>query len=58
MDGTVENAKGEERSPTIRDLYPGLSEKQLREADENLHRFLAFVLNMHEPGTRSKATDI
>lgn len=53
MDPSNENQKGEEKSLTIRQLYPGLSEDQLQEAEENLHRYFAFALKMHEEGTRS-----
>lgn len=53
MDSTGENQKGKEKSPTIRELYPELSEEQLREAEENLHRYFAFALKMHEQNTQS-----
>jgi len=38
---------GVEKTPTIRDLYPQLSEVQLQEAEENLRRYFAFALKMH-----------
>lgn len=53
MDPTVENQKGEEKSLTIRQLYPELSEEQLQEAEENLRRYFAFALKMHEQSTKS-----
>jgi hypothetical protein len=33
---------------TIRDLYPHLSEDQLKEAEENLERYLELVLRIYE----------
>lgn len=35
-------------TPTIRDLYPHLSEKELTEAEDNLDRYLALVLRIFE----------
>ena len=34
--------------PTIRDLYPELNEAELKEAEENLDRYLALVLRIYE----------
>lgn len=34
--------------PTIRDLYPHLSEEELKEAEENLERYLELSLRMYE----------
>ena len=34
--------------PTIRDLYPHLSEEQLKEAEENLERYLELLLRVFE----------
>ena len=34
--------------PTIRDLYPNLTEKELAEAEDNLERYLALVLRIYE----------
>jgi len=34
--------------PTIRDLYPHLSEAQLKEAEENLDRYFELVLRICE----------
>ena len=33
---------------TIRDLYPHLNEEQLKEAEENLERYLELVLRIYE----------
>ena len=33
---------------TIRDLYPYLSEEQLKEVEENLERYLELVLQIYE----------
>ena len=38
----------EEKEITIRDLYPDLSEEQLKEAEENLHRYLGVVREIYE----------
>ena len=35
-------------TPTIRNLYPHLSEKELMEAEDNLDRYLALVLRIFE----------
>lgn len=48
MDSTVEHQKGEKKSPTIRELYPELSEDQLREAEENLHRYFEIAMEICE----------
>ena len=34
--------------PTIRDLYPRFNEQELREAEDNLDRYLALVLRIFE----------
>ncbi len=33
---------------TIRDLYPDLNEEQLKEAEDNLERYLDLVLRIYE----------
>jgi len=35
-------------SPTLRDLYPNLSEDELQEAEKNLDRYIAVVLRIQE----------
>jgi hypothetical protein len=35
-------------SPTLRDLYPNLTDAELQQAEENLERYLAVVLRIHE----------
>jgi len=35
-------------SPSIRDLYPDLTDKELTEAEDNLERYLALVLRIFE----------
>lgn len=37
-----------ESGPTIRDLYPRLSDKELIEVEETLERYLALVLRIFE----------
>jgi hypothetical protein len=45
----MENKNHEQQTgPTIRDLYPTLTEAELKEADENLERYLAFALRLYE----------
>jgi hypothetical protein len=39
----------ENAAPTIRNLYPQLDEEELREAEQNLDRYLALVLRIFEP---------
>lgn len=34
--------------PTIRDLYPTLTDPELKEAEENIERYLAIVLRIFE----------
>ncbi|TMA04616.1 MAG: hypothetical protein E6J89_19890 [Deltaproteobacteria bacterium] len=34
--------------PTIRELYPGLSDEQLKEAKENLERYLELALRIYD----------
>jgi hypothetical protein len=34
--------------PTLRDLYPHLSEEELAEAEDNLERYLKLVLRLFE----------
>ena len=34
--------------PTIRDLYPNLSDEQLQEAEENLTRYVQLTLQIYE----------
>lgn len=35
-------------APTLRDIYPDLTEEQLKQAEENLDRYLALVLRIYE----------
>jgi hypothetical protein len=37
-----------ENAPTLRNLYPDLSEDELKQADENLTQYLALVLRIFE----------
>lgn len=37
-----------EQVPSLRDLYPHLSEEQLKEAGENLNRYLEVALRIYE----------
>jgi len=39
---------GKQGGPTIRDLYPGLSDEQLKEAEENLGRYLELALRIYD----------
>jgi hypothetical protein len=38
----------ENATPSMRDVYPDLSEKELAEAEDNLDRYLALVLRIFE----------
>jgi hypothetical protein len=51
MDSTVENQKSEEKSLTVRQLYPTLSEKELVEAETNLLRYFELALDVYEDQT-------
>jgi hypothetical protein len=35
-------------APTLRDLYPNLTDDELREAEENLARYLELVLRIYK----------
>ena len=35
-------------SPTLHELYPSLNEQELKEAEENLERYVAIVLRIYE----------
>lgn len=37
-----------ETTPTLRDLYPDLTDEELREAEENLQGYLEVVLRIYE----------
>jgi hypothetical protein len=39
---------GKEGSPTIRELYPTLTEKELREAEANFRRYLEVALQTYQ----------
>ena len=39
-----------EGGPTIRDIFPTLTEQELREAVENFHRYCEIALQIHEEG--------
>jgi hypothetical protein len=38
----------QDNAPTIRDLYPDLTDEELKEARENLSRFVALTLRIFE----------
>ena len=40
--------RGQQDGSTIRDLYPHLDAGQLKEAEENLERYLVFALRLYE----------
>lgn len=37
-----------ENVPTLKELYPELSNDELKEAEENLRRYVAVVLRIHD----------
>ena len=37
-----------DKSPTLHEMYPHLSEAELREAEENLAQYLSLVLRIYE----------
>jgi phosphoglycolate phosphatase-like HAD superfamily hydrolase len=39
---------GKQDGPTIRELYPRLSEEQLKEAEENLERYVELTLRVYD----------
>jgi len=44
----VNRKTDKEKDITIRDLYPHLNEEQLKEAEDNLERYLELVLRIYE----------
>jgi hypothetical protein len=44
--------------PTIRDLYPHYTEKELAEAEDNLERYLTLVLRIFERRELQKAEQL
>ena len=47
--GGMDNDKpAKEGGPRIRDLHPGLSDQQLKEAEENLERYLELALRIYD----------
>jgi hypothetical protein len=42
-------------APTIRDLYPRLTDQELEEAEDNLERYLMLVLSIFERRELEKA---
>jgi hypothetical protein len=38
----------QQSSPTIRDLYPHLSDEDLKDADENLSRYIELTVRIYE----------
>jgi D-serine dehydratase len=47
-------ADHEQTEVTIRDLYPGLSEDELKEAEENLRRYLEVALEIYRDTERGQ----
>jgi len=45
----------ENEAPTIRDLYPNLTDQELEEAEDNLERYLILVLSIFERRELEKA---
>lgn len=43
-------------APSVRDLYPHLSEEELHEAEENLDRYLELILRIYERIERDPET--
>jgi hypothetical protein len=48
MNGSLEKGPEKRRNLTMRDLYPTLSEDELRGAAENFCRYCEIVLQIHE----------
>jgi len=44
--------------PTIRDLYPNYTEKELAEAEDNIERYLTLVLRIFERQELQKAEQL
>jgi hypothetical protein len=44
----INRGQDDKSKPTIRDLYPNLSEQQALEAEENLNRYLQLALQIYE----------
>lgn len=48
--------EGPEHPPTIRELYPELSEEELREAEDKLERYILLVLRIYERDALGKSS--
>ena len=48
MDSTTQNPCGAEKTPTIRDLFPDLSEEKLKEVEETFHGYLEVAWQIYE----------
>ena len=48
LQGVILNAMEKNTTPTLRDLYPNLSEQELAQAEDNLDRYIALVLGIFE----------
>lgn len=48
MLGFMDKRRAKNENPTIHDLYPHLNEAQLKEAEENLNRYLEIVLRIYD----------
>ena len=44
----VEDNSNSESESTLRDLYPYLTEEELKEAEENLEKYLELVIKIYE----------
>jgi len=48
MTNSYPHKRSNDKPITIRDLYPHLSEEQLKEAEENLNRYIEMALQIYE----------
>lgn len=46
--GAMLGCMDKDSAPTIRELYPHLSDEQLREAEDNMEQYLALALRVYE----------
>ena len=48
MESSPRQANSGKKAPAIRDLYPTLTDQELKEAEKNFHRYVEIALEIHD----------
>ena len=48
MDSSPQQANSGKKAPAIRELYPTLTDQELKEAEKNFHRYVEIALEIHD----------